>query len=146
MLEKRLVSGCLLVSLSSELMQLNKLGLVVLIAICVVSPVKATKTITWVEWCKAVDSEWAGTENAGYAWACGAYFAGVVEQIVITNRLEPNSETIPCLPENFTSEQLRLMFLKFAEENPETLHHHQIGLINGMLFGEFGSCKNPRVH
>ena len=59
---------------------------------------------------------------------CDSFLAGFNAGVYTTNQLSKyNMEN--CLPENFSSEQLKRMFIKSTKEKPEKLHYNMVDFL-----------------
>ena len=83
-------------------------------------------------------------QQASDAFYCVGFLDAVVDQITLQNVVYPEADSTPCLPHKFSSEQLRLLFLKYSIENPENLHLEPIIVLNSALFDSYGKCRKDK--
>ncbi len=89
--------------------------LVVMVALLpLVWPVnsQAQTGIEMIQQCESKDS---------YRMACGGFLYGVAGTMTTYEQLNMTSVPV-CLPEVFTQEQLRLVYIDWAKSNPDYLH------------------------
>ena len=75
--------------------------------------------------------------------ACVSYIRGYLEHMTVAQILGSSGDNLGCQPqkERVGVSQARLMFLKFAKEQPELLHLSSGLFLNHMFLEAFGSCK-----
>ena len=73
---------------------------------------KAATGVEMLQWCESKDS---------YRMACGGFLYGVAGTMTTYEQLNMTSVPV-CLPEAFTQEQLRLVYIDWVKRNPDYLH------------------------
>ncbi len=104
-------------------------GLTALFALAVVTPVSAQPHSghgfytgsAMMRLCKNTDRTESTPDFASYS-ECVAFLSGVIDTYGMLMNLEAIPKAI-CSPVNVTQEQLRQVFLKYMNSNPEKWHH-----------------------